>query len=112
MLGVSSEVPASQNSVRPICDGARHSLGVVLLLAPAAALDNGFGRRPPLAWSAWNSFGLSTTEDDVLETARALVSTGLAKLGFRTLNIDAGYLTGRDASGQLIVVQTTRAGTR
>ena len=72
------------------------------LAARATGLDNGLGLTPPLAWSSWNCFALGANESGVLANARALVSTGLAALGFRFVNIDAGYLSHRDASGRLV----------
>jgi alpha-galactosidase len=85
------------------------SSGVALLLtgllAPTAALDNGLGHTPPLGWSSWNYFAGDINESVILGTARAMVSTGLAKVGFQYINIDAGYLESRarDAAGKLVV---------
>eukprot|EP01050_Picozoa_sp_SAG11_P018924 SAG11_NODE_2936_length_2825_cov_2.224138_3_plen_108_part_00 len=59
---------------------------LLLLLAGGApvvhGLDNGLGRTPPLGWSGFNFFAFQLNESIMLETADALVSTGLAKLGF------------------------------
>jgi len=79
---------------------------LLLLLSaipPATPLDNGLGLVPPLAYSTWNYFNDAVNDTLVRALADSLVSTGLAAAGFRTLNIDAGYLSGRDASGRLIV---------
>eukprot|EP00658_Telonema_sp_P-2_P010330 TRINITY_DN13894_c0_g1_i2.p1 TRINITY_DN13894_c0_g1~~TRINITY_DN13894_c0_g1_i2.p1 ORF type:complete len:196 (+),score=44.76 TRINITY_DN13894_c0_g1_i2:61-648(+) len=76
---------------------------VGLLITGSIALDNGLGRTPPLAWSSWNCFALNSNEDGVLANARALISTGLHNVGFEYINIDAGYLAGRDSAGRLIV---------
>jgi hypothetical protein len=62
------------------------------LAVPSAALDNGLGLVPPLAFSTWNYFNDHISDSLVRELADALVSTGLAEVGFKTLNIDAGYL--------------------
>eukprot|EP00930_Biecheleria_cincta_P039969 TRINITY_DN27423_c0_g2_i1.p1 TRINITY_DN27423_c0_g2~~TRINITY_DN27423_c0_g2_i1.p1 ORF type:complete len:456 (-),score=61.16 TRINITY_DN27423_c0_g2_i1:65-1432(-) len=77
-----------------------------MLAAHAAALDNSLGLRPPMAWSSWNRFGLQANEQDIIETARALLSTGLADLGYKYVNIDAGYLAARDSTGKLIVTKS------
>jgi hypothetical protein len=75
-----------------------------LFVTLTSALMNGLGDRPPLAWSSWNYFANDVNETLLLETADALRGTGLAKLGFTTLNIDAGYLVHqRDESGRLQV---------
>ena len=57
----------------------------------ARELPNGIGKTPALAWSSWNYFATSMTQNITLEIGDALVSTGLAKLGFRYVNIDAGW---------------------
>jgi hypothetical protein len=62
-------------------------------------------RTPALAWSSWNYFEGNINEAVVLETADALVSTGLAKLGFTSVNMDADwaqYQHHRDSNGRLV----------
>ena len=74
-----------------------------LLLAFVSARRGG-ATKPALGWSSWNFFGSDATEDKVLAIARKLVSTGLADLGFRYVNIDAGaYYTSRDQTTMKIV---------
>ena len=76
-----------------------HHFGVVVV-----GLDNGLGLTPPLAWSSWNYFNGNVNSTLVREIADALVSTGLADLGFRQVNIDSGYLERqRDAHNQMVV---------
>ena len=80
-----------------------HWLASCCLLAAISGLDNSKGRSPPLAWSSWNWFDKHTSEEIILQTGQALIDTGLAALGFDQVNIDSGYLSGRDASGRLVV---------
>lgn len=90
-------------------------LGLILLLAlaaPSRSLDNGLGLTPPLAWSSWNALATGATEETVLANAQALISTGLAALGYTYVNIDAGYLAGRDASGKLVASSRYPSGIR
>jgi alpha-galactosidase len=47
-----------------------------------------------MAWSSWNYFAFSINETIALEIGDALISTGLAKLGYQHVNIDAGSFTG------------------
>ena len=42
--------------------------------------------------STWNYFAQDINESLILEVADAMVSTGLRDAGFRTINIDAGYM--------------------
>ena len=44
-------------------------------------------------WSGFNFFAFDLNETIVLQTADALLSTGLAELGFVYVNLDAGWLT-------------------
>lgn len=51
-------------------------------------LSNGLSITPPMGWNSWNHFGCSINETLIRETADALVSSGLAKLGYKYVNID------------------------
>eukprot|EP00039_Didymoeca_costata_P021231 m.343847 g.343847 ORF g.343847 m.343847 type:complete len:477 (+) comp23440_c0_seq1:178-1608(+) len=80
---------------------------VLLLLPNTFGLDNGVGQTPALAWSSWNYFGQDVNETVIKEIADAMVSTGLAKLGFVQINIDSGYLLrNRTPSGDMVVNKT------
>ena len=46
--------------------------------------------RPPMGWNSWNTFGKDVNEKVILESAEALVSSGLADAGYRYVVID-GY---------------------
>ena len=52
-----------------------------------AALDNGLGLTPPLAYSTWNFFNDAINDTLVRELADGLVSTGLVDLGYRSVLI-------------------------
>jgi len=57
---------------------------------------------PPMGWNSWNAFLTAIDEDKVIGTAEALVSTGLAKLGYRYVNIDDGWwLKRRQSDGRM-----------
>ncbi|KAE8100812.1 hypothetical protein FH972_018667 [Carpinus fangiana] len=51
-------------------------------------LANGLGSTPPMGWNSWNHFGCKIDEKMIKETADAVISTGLAKLGYTYVNID------------------------
>ncbi|KAJ4703422.1 Alpha-galactosidase [Melia azedarach] len=51
-------------------------------------LANGLARTPPMGWNSWNHYQCNIDEKVVKATADALVSTGLAALGYKYLNID------------------------
>ena len=76
-------------------------------LAPAGrwtANQRGAAETPPMGWNSWNAFRTEVTEEKVLGAAQALVDTGLAKLGYRYVNIDDGWwLKRRQSDGRLQV---------
>ncbi len=70
---------------------------------PAAALDNGLARTPPMGWNSWNSFGCDVNEVLVKATADAMVSTGMKDAGYQYVNIDDCWcLRERDANGDYL----------
>jgi alpha-galactosidase len=74
----------------------------VLSVTPAAALDNGLARTPPMGWNSWYTARCGVTEHVVMRNAQALVDTGLAELGYRYVNVDGCWeAPSRDAHGDL-----------
>ncbi|TKY44973.1 Alpha-galactosidase protein [Spatholobus suberectus] len=71
-------------------------------------LGNGLGQTPPMGWNSWNHFACHINEDLIRETADAMVSTGLAALGYEYINIDDcwGELN-RDSQGNLVPKAST-----
>ncbi|GJN33425.1 hypothetical protein PR202_gb22023 [Eleusine coracana subsp. coracana] len=66
-------------------------------------LNNGLALTPQMGWNSWNFFACNINETVIRETADALVSTGLATLGYNYVNIDDcwSYVT-RGKKGQLL----------
>jgi hypothetical protein len=58
---------------------------------PALAEDNGVGQTPALGWSSWSFVRHDPTAATIEAQARAMKSTGLAKVGFQYVNIDDFY---------------------
>lgn len=56
---------------------------------------------PPLGWNSWNVWGGSVDDAKVRAAADAMVSSGLAGVGFQYVNIDDGWEGTRDADGVL-----------
>ncbi|CAH9139691.1 unnamed protein product [Cuscuta epithymum] len=66
-------------------------------------LDNGLAQTPQMGWNSWNLFACKINETIVRETADALISTGLAKLGYTYVNIDDCWSTTlRNSKGELV----------
>jgi len=87
-----------------------------LVLVAVAALSGGLAAEgqggtkqaaiplPPMGWSSWNSFSNTINSDIVIAQAKAMVSTGMAKTGYRQINIDEGWWLGeRDPQGNIVV---------
>ncbi|CAJ1952375.1 unnamed protein product [Sphenostylis stenocarpa] len=54
-------------------------------------LENGLGQTPPMGWNSWNHFSCNINEGLIRETADAMVSTGLAALGYQYINIGRAF---------------------
>jgi alpha-galactosidase len=91
--------------------GRRTPVALLALAAAACALDNGF-RLPAMGYSSWNdcsSFrdnGPSgwcwDAEQHIRDVTAYMISSGLARLGFVNINVDEGWLAGRNATtGQM-----------
>ena len=75
---------------------------LALLAVPAAALDNGLGKTPPMGWNSWNKFGCNVSEKLIRDTADAMVSTGMKDAGYQYLVIDDCWQVKRDADGTIV----------
>lgn len=66
-------------------------------------LNNGLGYTPPMGWNSWNHFHCDIHESLIRETADAMVSTGLAALGYQYINLDDCWGEyNRDSHGNLV----------
>ncbi|WOG92685.1 hypothetical protein DCAR_0311960 [Daucus carota subsp. sativus] len=66
-------------------------------------LNNGLARTPQMGWNSWNFFACNINETVIKETADALVTSGLAELGYVYVNIDDCWSSfKRSAEGLLV----------
>src|SRR5689334_16685898 len=76
-------------------------------LAPTSrgiAYTEGRAKTPRMGGSSGNAFATDIDEDKILGSARALVDSGLARKGYRYVNIDDGWwLQRRTSDGQLVI---------
>ena len=63
--------------------------------------SNVLGATPPMGWNSWNQFGCSPSETLIKGVADAMVSSGMAAVGYEYVNIDDCWMSGRDSSGNL-----------
>ena len=66
-------------------------------------LSDGLATTPPMGWNSWNRFGPFISERLVLETAEALITSGLREAGYRYVVIDdAWHESVRNDDGDLV----------
>ena len=59
---------------------------------------------PTMGWSSWNTFALNINEEVIKSQADAMVLTGLARVGYKYINIDDGYFYNRnETTGALLI---------
>ena len=59
--------------------------------------------KPPMGWNSWNTFGWKVNEQIIMETADAMVATGLKDAGYEYVVIDDEWAERkRDANGRLV----------
>lgn len=82
----------------------KHILLTLACLTVGGSLALGQSFNPPtMGWSTWNTFGINISDQLMREQADAMISTGLSDCGFKFINIDDGFMNGRDAQGNLQV---------
>ena len=58
---------------------------------------------PPMGWNSWNCWGLEVSQEKVLASAKALITSGLADYGYSYINIDDAWQAAeRSADGTLL----------
>lgn len=64
--------------------------------------NNGVAQTPPMGWSSWNTFRNHIDQDLIMETAQAMVDSGLADAGYQYINLDDCWQSSmRDSDGKL-----------
>jgi alpha-galactosidase len=57
---------------------------------------------PPMGWNSWNLFGKDITEQDVMQMADAMVSSGMAEEGYKYIVMDDCWQAGRDKFREIL----------
>ncbi|KAK4777140.1 hypothetical protein SAY86_005828 [Trapa natans] len=66
-------------------------------------LNNGLGHTPQMGWNSWNRFQCNISETLIKQTADAMVSSGLAALGYKYINLDDCWAElNRDSQGNMV----------
>ncbi len=94
-------------SLAVLCAGTGLSAQTIDPLAPTgawSAYQVGSAQLPPMGWNSWNAFFTEIDEEKLLGSAQRILDTGLAKKGYRFINIDDGWwLKRRTGDGKLII---------
>lgn len=64
----------------------------LLTLCAVSALGLMAYEGPVMGWSSWNTYRVNISDSLIKKQADAMVNTGLAKAGYRYVNIDDGFL--------------------
>lgn len=74
------------------------------LLAPSgrfSVYSTDAAQTPPMGWNPWNAFRTNVDEGKIRGVAQAIVTAGLARRGYRYINIDDGWALQRLTNGRL-----------
>jgi alpha-galactosidase len=80
-------------------------------LAPTGrwtAYTSGAGALPPMGWNSWNAFASAIDEEKLMGSARRIVDSGLARKGYRYINLDDGWAAGRRLSDGHLLIRTDK----
>ncbi|HYM95033.1 MAG TPA: putative Ig domain-containing protein, partial [Chitinophagaceae bacterium] len=58
---------------------------------------------PPMGWNSWNCWGLSVSEEKLINSAQAMIAKGLIDHGWTYMNIDDGWeAEKRNTKGEIV----------
>lgn len=80
-------------------------------LAPTGswtAYTAGSAATPPMGWNSWNAFASAVDEEKVLGSAQRIVDSGLARKGYRYINLDDGWAAQRRVSDGRLMIRTDK----
>ena len=82
-----SVAKAGEYSIRwKACNKAGKGEGLMVL-----KVGDTIALTPPMGWNSWNCWGLEVSQEKVFESAKALISSGLADYGYSYINIDDAW---------------------
>ena len=73
-----------------------------------SASYNGLALTPPMGFNDWYQYRCTITEDAAIANGRAMVSSGLAKLGYKYVNLDDCWMAATRASDGQLQADPTR----
>ena len=102
------KTPAAAPAHKPAPTSARTSVPTDALRPSGTWTQPTVGNAPtpPMGWNSWNAFGVGIDEGKVMGAAQRIVSSGLAQVGYRYINIDDGWWLKRAAADGRMLVRT------
>lgn len=91
----SSEMPIESAEAAPVVEDEAPSVQQIAAV-------------PPMGWASWNAYHCNVDETIVLKTARMLVKTGLARLGYRYVVPQDCMFSGRAGENRTLVEDPAR----
>ena len=77
------------------------AMSLVTMVAVAQKFE-GLAMTPPMGWNSWNKFACDVSEKLIMETADAMVATGMKDAGYEYVVIDDCWQIGRDSLGFIV----------
>lgn len=78
------------------------ALGIMAMTSSAQKFE-GLAMTPPMGWNSWNKFACNVSEKLLMETADAMVASGMRDAGYEYIVIDDCWQVGRDSMGFIVV---------
>lgn len=94
-----------------LCAGTSLSAQMADPLAPTgrwSAYQAGSAQLPPMGWNSWNAFFTHVDEEKLMGSAQRIRDAGLARKGYRYINIDDGWWIRRRASDGRLMIRTDK----
>lgn len=104
VLAVSWFFTLKENGKCPLCAIKKITIPrkITMDISEDESYNNGVAKTPPMGWSSWNTFRNHIDQDLILESAKAMVNSGLAEAGYKYINLDDCWQSSiRDADGKL-----------
>jgi alpha-galactosidase len=92
------KMKSERNRIRVTSRSVFIAIVTVAIVSPAMALNDGLARTPPMGWNSWNTFYGGISQDLILKTANAMVSSGMKDAGYQYIVMDDGWALSRDAT--------------
>ena len=77
-------------------------ISTLIVSSVSAQKFEGLAKTPPMGWNSWNKFGCNVSEKLIMETADAMVASGMKDAGYQYVVIDDCWQIARDSLGFIV----------